>query len=212
LLTVDREVVPDDSKFHYREALLENFSAYGIEHAENADPDGTWARAQFKKPLVYSRTRFDSMLRDREEVFRFIWENRDEDRLRIHKDGYVEVQSVRPCTRIGPDGFVLRETVAEYVQILTLRAEELPAALGITPPDSIPGWRRVRIFGGGALVFDEYGQLKYQIANRLEDRRRQQRRLDYLAEVGFFDREPEPRQAAAPVPPFARLHLARATG
>ncbi len=76
------------------------------------------------------------MLRDREEVFRFIWENRGTDGLEIHKDGYVEVQSVRPCTRIGPDGFVLRETVAEYVQILTLRADELPAALKITPPKS----------------------------------------------------------------------------
>ena len=133
LLTIDREVVPDDTKYGYREALLDNFRAYGIEQAEHAGKDGTWAR--FDKPLVYSRTRFDSMLRDREEVFRFIWENRGKDGLDIHKDGYVEVQSVRPCTRIGPDGFVLRETVAEYMQILTLRADELPAALKITPPE-----------------------------------------------------------------------------
>ena len=58
------------------------------------------------------------MLRDREEVFRFIWENRLE--LKIRDDSYIEVQSVRPCIRIGPDGFVLHETVAEYIQILTL--------------------------------------------------------------------------------------------
>jgi hypothetical protein len=212
LLTIDREVVPDDSKYGYREALLKNFSAYGIERAAHSDADGTWPRAQFEKPLVYARTRFDSMLRDPEEVFRFIWENRGKDGLDIHKDGYVEVQSVRPCTRIGPDGFVLRETVAEYVQILTLQAKELPGALKVTPAPSIPEWRRVRIFGGGALIFDEYGQLKYQIRNRIEDVERQQRRLDYLAEVGFFEREPEPRQAVAPVPAFARLHLARATG
>ena len=210
LLTIDREVVPDDTKYGYREALLDNFRAYGIEQAEHAGTDGTWAR--FDKPLVYSRTRFDSMLRDREEVFRFIWENRGKNGLEIHKDGYVEVQSVRPCTRIGPDGFVLRETVAEYVQILTLRAEELPAALNITPPDSIPGWRRLRIFGGGALIFDEYGQLKYQVRNSIEDAKRQQRRLDYLAEIGFFESEPEPRQAAPPVSPFAQMHLTRATG
>ena len=40
-------------------------------------------------------------------------------------DSYVEVQSVRPSVRVGPDGFVLHETVAEYVQILTLQADEL---------------------------------------------------------------------------------------
>ena len=122
----------------------------------------------------------------------------------------MEVQSVRPSYRIGPDGFILRETVAEYVQILTLYARELPSVLGIKPPAGIGDWRRVRLFGGGALVFDEYGQLKYQIANRLEDVEQQTRRLNYLFESGFFDKPPEPR------PPdsqsrLALLHLARAT-
>jgi hypothetical protein len=206
LLTIDREVVPDDTKYGYRDALLKSFKDYGIEPAESTDTDGTWRR--WEGELVYSRTHFDSMLRDNEEVFRFIWENRDD--LQIHKDGYVEVQSVRPCTRIGPDGFVLRETVAEYIQILTLRAGELPTALGIAVPSSIPDWRRIRIFGGGALIFDEYGQLKYQIRNRIEDAHRQEARLAYLAEIGFFDTQPEPRQVAGTLSPFARLHLARA--
>ena len=206
LLTIDREVVPDDTKYGYREALLKNFRAFGIRPAEQTASDGTWKRCDGE--FVYSRTRFDSMLRDNEEVFRFIWENRAA--LEIHKDGYVEVQSVRPCTRIGPDGFVLRETVAEYIQILTLRADELSAALKITVPPSLPPWRRIRIFGGGALVFDEYGQLKYQIRNRIEDAKRQASRLAYLADIGFFEAQPEPRQVRAAPSPFAQLHLARA--
>jgi hypothetical protein len=206
LLTIDREVVPDDAKYGYRKAILANFAAFGIEPATNADEDGTWRRCE--DDFVYSRTRFDSMLRDKEEVFRFIWENQRA--LKIHKDGYVEVQSVRPSYRIGPDGFILRETVAEYVQILTLYARELHGVLGITPPPGIGDWRRVRLFGGGALVFDEYGQLKYQIANRLEDVGRQTARLDFLFKSGFFDKPPEPP------PPGSRsrlalLHLARAT-
>jgi hypothetical protein len=53
------------------------------------------------------------MLRDPEEVFRFIWENRRA--LKVREDSYIEVQSVRPSIRIGPDGFVLHETVAEYI-------------------------------------------------------------------------------------------------
>lgn len=200
LLTVDQEVVPDDTKYGYREALLENFKAYDIKPAEGADADGIWKR--FSRELVYGRTRFDSMLRDKEEVFRFIWENRKA--LEIDEDGYVEVQSVRPCIRVGPDGFVLRETVAEYVQILTLTVGELKAALKIDPPEDMPHWRRVRLFGGGALIFDEYGQLKFQIRNTLEDAKRQTARLHYLWEVGFFDSPIDQRSH------FATQHLARA--
>jgi hypothetical protein len=206
LLTIDREVVPDDAKYGYRKAILANFGAFGIGPARQADKDGTWKRCD--GDFVYSRTRFDSMLRDKEEVFRFIWENQKE--LQVHKDGYVEVLSVRPSYRIGPDGFILRETVAEYVQILTLYARELPGVLKIKPPAGIGDWRRVRLFGGGALVFDEYGQLKYQIANRLEDVERQTRRLNYLFESGFFDTPPEPRPSGSQSR-LALLHLARAT-
>ncbi len=164
--------------------------------------------------MVYSRTHFDSMLRDKEEVFRFIWENRQKDRLDIHKDGYVEVESVRPCSRIGPDGFILRETVAEYVQILTLRVEEL-AAFGIkAPPEMLKKttrFRRVRLFGGAALIFDEYGKLKYQIRNRLEDTKRQEERLAYLWDTGFYNRSTEESNKTpfADKTHFAEMHLAR---
>jgi hypothetical protein len=200
LLTVDREVVPDDSKFGYRDSLLKNFKAYDISPADDADADGTWKR--FDKALTYGRTRFESMLRDKEEVFRFLWENREA--LEIDEKGYVEVQSVRPCARVGPDGFVLRETVAEYVEILTLTVGELASELQISAPNGMPQSLRVRIFGGGALVFDEYGQVKYQIRNTLEETDRQTKRLKYLWETGYFDRLTDSTSN------FAALHLARA--
>jgi hypothetical protein len=92
------------------------------------------------------------MLRDKEEVFRFIWENRKP--LGINEDSYIEVQSVRPSRRVGPDGFLLHETVAEYIQILTLQANELKAALGIAPPSNVAPLHRLRIFVGGALIFN----------------------------------------------------------
>src|SRR5262245_47828007 len=130
LLTIDREVVPDDDKYGYREALLESFSAYGIDRAGGTETDGTWKRCDME--LIYSRNHYDSMLRDAEEVFRFVWENRKT--LKIDEDSYIEVQSVRPSIRVGPDGFVLHETVAEYIQILTLQADELARKLGITTP------------------------------------------------------------------------------
>ncbi|HEY6995793.1 MAG TPA: hypothetical protein VH397_18975 [Xanthobacteraceae bacterium] len=200
LLTVDREVVPDDTKYDYRGALLKHFKNFDIKHAPGADADGTWKRFDDEK-LVYGRTHFDSMLRDKEEVFRFIWENREA--LAIDDRGYVEVQSVRPCIRIGPDGFTLRETVAEYVQIMTLEARELKAALKIKPPRDLPATMRIRVYGGGALIFDEYGQLKYKIANRIEDDKRQTARLKFLWESGALDRDGEAGLR------FAQLHRAR---
>ena len=208
LLTVDREVVPDQGKYNYRKALLDNFEAFGIKQARGTDVDGTWKL--FDEELTYSRSHFESMLRDREEVFRFIWENRDP--LKIRKDSYIEVQSVLPSIRVGPDGFVLRETVAEYIQILTLWTGELKTVLGIDPPKDIPKDRRIRIFGGGALVFDEYGQLKYHIPDRIEDleRSRQIKRLECLAAIGFFDEPAAARPPSGSQSHFAILHRARA--
>jgi hypothetical protein len=200
LLTIDREVVADDSKYGYRDALIANFKSFGIKVAERTNRDGTWV--QHTAPLVYGRSHFDSMLRDKEEVFRFIWENRDA--LGIAKDGYVEVENVRPCFRIGPDGFILHETVAEYVQKLTLNVDELKAAVDVDPPEDMPGWMRVELFGGGALIFNEYGQLKYQISNRLENARRQTERLRHLWNSGFYDRDSKGRSH------FAEAHLMRA--
>ena len=114
--------------------------------------------------------------------------------------------------RVGPDGFVLHETVAEYVQILTLQADELKKRLRIVPPKGIDPKRRIRIFGGGALIFDEYGQLKYQIANRIENAKHQQARLDYLGESGFFDEPPPPRPPSGQQSQFAELHRMRLMG
>ena len=200
LLTIDREVVPDDSNYRYRHWLLKNFTDYGIKPAEKADADGTWKRCD--EELVYSRSHFDSMLRDKEEVARFLWENSIA--LNLNSDAYFQVESVRPCSRIGPDGFILRETVAEYVQIITLTAGELEKTLGIKVPHGMPDSLRVTAYGGGALIFNEYGQLKYQIPNRIEDAKRQTARLRYLWESGYFDSPPDPASH------FALMHLKRA--
>lgn len=203
LLTIDREVVPDD-RYGYRAALLKSFKDYGISPSSNADNDGTWRRCN--KVFVHSRTHFDSMLRDREEVFRFIWENRDA--LDIGKVGSIEVQSVRPSIRIAPDGFVLRETIAEYVQNLTVTASELRTNYQIPVPSSVPGWRSIRILAGGTVIFDEYGQVKYQIAHHLAntkaDRDWQAKRIAYLLGRGLLDSPPDERGR------FAAMHMTRA--
>lgn len=201
LLTVDREVVPDD-KYGYRAALLKNFRGYGIE-PRSTGADGSWSRSD--REFVYSRTHFDSMLRDREEVFRFIWENREP--LQLGDLGYIDVQSVRPSIRIAPDGFILRETIVEYVQRLTMTAKELADDFKVKMPPGLAGWRRVSILGGGTIVFDEYGQVKYQIANQLllskTDRVRQSQRIAHLFAGGYFDQPLDTRNR------FALMHMNR---
>ena len=55
------------------------------------------------------------------------------------------------------------------------------------PPSDLPPTMRVRIYGGGALIFDEYGQLKYKIANLIEDSKRQTARLKFLWETDALE-------------------------
>jgi hypothetical protein len=200
LITADKEVVPDDSKYQYRKILLDSFKNYGVEPASINSPDGSWEGCDAK--LTYDRSHFESMMRDPDEVFRFVWENRKA--LELHEQAYTKVISVRPCLRVGPDGFALRETVAEYIQMMTIQAQELQYFdPPIGKPEGLSKDREVTIYGGGALIFDEYGRLKYHVFNRVENVARQTPRLKYLWKCGYFDDPGGTRNA------FARLHLNR---
>jgi hypothetical protein len=99
----------------------------------------------------------------------------------------------------------LRETVAEYIQMMTLQAKELQLFNPpIGKPEGMAADREVTIFGGGTLIFDEYGKLKYQVFNRLNNASRQTPRLKYLWKCGYFEDVDSTENA------FARLHLNRA--
>jgi hypothetical protein len=91
--------------------------------------------------------------------------------------------------RIGPDGFALRETVAEYLQQIKLSAAELKT-LKVGVPDDMPKDLEITLFGGGALIFDEYGRLKFHVRTRVNDAERQTQRLKYLWEYGFIKNGP----------------------
>jgi hypothetical protein len=201
LLTADQETVPDDTRFNYRKILRKTFSDYGIEPSSSSDDEtGTWNME--KRSFIYDRTHFDSLVREPDEVFRFVWDNRNA--LRLDENAYTKVQSVRPCLRISPDGFALRETVAEYVQYSTVRASELqqlPTPIG--KPKGMPPDKEVTLYGGGTLIFDEYGRLKYHIRNRIFDQHKQTERLDYLWKFGYFTHEDFSQNF------FSRMHLRR---
>ena len=158
LLTADVEVRPDDSRDGFRTRLLETFASYGILPAttRSGREPGTWRPPL--DSLAYAGAHHESLTRDPDEVFRFVWENRGA--LGLDESAYTRVLSVRPCLRIAPDGFALRETVAEVVQLLDVKASEL-AGLHVRKLSGMPQSQRVRLEGGRArleggmtLVFD----------------------------------------------------------
>ena len=185
ILTSDREINPNDSRYNFRRILRDTFAAYKIIPAAKGtrEEPGIWDPPA--GIINYDRSHFESLQRDPDEVFRFIWDNRRA--LRLYEDAYSQVLSVRPCLRIGPDGFALRETVAEYFQHVKLQAAELKN-LQIGVPDEMRRDEEVTLYGGGALIFDEFGRLKYHVRNRVNDRERQTQRLKFLWRYGYFRR------------------------
>jgi hypothetical protein len=199
MVTADYEIYPDDSRYGYRKALRDSFSAFGFKPGSEttgrtAEP-GLWGGPR-DLPLIYSRTHHESMQYDRDEVFRFLWENRDS--LKVDENAYTKVEAVWPCYRVGPDGFFLRETVAVYSQQIRLQAKEL-SKLELRKPADMPNDQALTVYGGGTVIFDESGRLKYHVRNRIRNSRRQNPRLEYLWENGMLNAKKS----------FAALHLER---
>lgn len=212
-LTGDSEARPNDSRYSLRDHTKAAFQGYGFEPAAGKTADGTWSHAPMD--LYYENVRFELMRTDKDEVFRFIWENRKA--LELRAGAYTEVLSVRPCLRVGEDGFVLRETVAEYYQVARLTPEELSRHKIKLPAGWVAEMKEARkamrlrrdkaigkalsenyqdadddsdefvtpLYGGGTIIFDEYGRLKYHIHNDVFGSRQSQR-LAYLYGAGLL--------------------------
>jgi hypothetical protein len=183
MLTADYEMHPDDSRHAYRKSLLEAFAALGFHPAseEGAEP-GVWGGPGVRK-LRYGRTHFESMQHDKDEIFRFLWENRAA--LMVDDAAYTKVVDVLPCYRVSSDGFLLHETVAVYSQQVRMQARDLKK-FGLKKPSGMPPDLDLTIYGGGTLIFDEAGGLKYHVRNRIRSAARQNPRLEYLWTHGGF--------------------------
>lgn len=211
VLTADWELNPKDDKYRIRESLRTWFQAYGIDPSAKGGPGrepGAWDPPFPKKPIKYDRTHFESMKTEPDELFKFLWANRKE--FMLHDQALTRVLSVRPCVRTGRDGFVLRETVVEYHQQLKVFAREL-AKLNIRKPDGMPDDMEVPLYGGNAVIFDEYGHVKYNIGNSIlsstdKHQQRQTNRLQYLWDHGGFT------AGASKLRAFANTHRLRRTG
>ncbi len=190
MLTADQEVRTDDSRYGLREHLRTSFADYGIKPASGTD-DGTWNPPS--KTLASAGVHLGSLQTDTTEMFRLIWANRAD--LRLDRDAFTRIASLRPCFRVSPDdGSHIRETVVECTQYLKIQASRLDH-YGLKRPVGMDLETEVVLEGGSTLVLDEYGRLKFEIYNPLPNARQDaarldtaQRRLDYLWNNGFLDR------------------------
>jgi len=203
LLTADYEVQTDDSKFHYRDKLRDAFAQYGITPLKTRGAEkNLWSPPS--EEFDYRHLHFEAMQRDKDAVFRFIWQNRRA--LNLCDSAYTQVRSLRPCIRLSWDGFVIRETVAEYVEMLSVQASEL-RGLKIRKPDGMTEETPVKLFGGGVLIFDEYGKVKYHIKQVVLDPDRQERFIEHLYRTGYYV-----NTRGAKTRRFASLHRSRLMG
>jgi hypothetical protein len=184
ILASDAEISPDDDS-GYRPALVEGFGRFGISAPPSAGvaiPDAQWPS--------YRSFSYAALRSDADEAFRFLWENVE--LLRIDPRYYLHVENVRPAVRVGPRGFVVAESVVDYVQELVLTRDELDGlaaaeSVDAQAPAEIPGSTQLKLWGGGTIVFDEFGALKYHHAKPLGDWVRQVARLRYLVDQGLWD-------------------------
>jgi hypothetical protein len=183
ILKADEIVAPDDSKHDYRGALTEAFGAFGIHRPQ---PLERIVDLQDGPSPVYERMNFASLRASPDEVNRFIWENAEV--YSISRSFRLRVESVSPSVRIGPDGLVVGEVVASYVQSLELTAGELESN-GVTLPAGLGKDTELQVWGGGVLVFDQFGRAKLHQTKPLEDWGRQERRLAHLVSHGLADRD-----------------------
>ena len=202
LLTADRELVPDD-EHGYRKRIRDVFGRYGISlPTKGCDSEGCWVPCAYGRELEYARSNFGELTRSKDEMFRFIWENRE--RLGVNSRAYAEVLTIEPAVRTGPDGILLHETICQYYQRVDIFGAEFESLLGAARPEGLSSRDRYTAFGGGVLVFDQYGQVKYHIANPIDDPERQQARARYLIDTGQVGQSGSPSRMR-----FALDHLER---
>lgn len=212
ILVSDAELVPDDDH-GYRKSVETEFKAFRI----NRPPQAIVDIAKLDVRPNYERFNFAALRSQPDEVFRFIWENDELLGLNLGFETFIE--SVRPSIRVGPDGFVTQETVVTYIQHVrgtiadlevlshnpAMRYGDTTATLQI-PPDIDVG-TNLDMWGGGALIFDQFGRPKWHQHKPLLDWQRQSQRLEHLAKTtepnsaGVIGGRPNDRSE-----PLAALH------
>lgn len=197
IVTADKRLVPDDG-LNYRDTLVAAFQDFGIVPPPHRmlDEDGLVAPAPAGQPrslrdpdappdrMHYEHLNFAALRSSPEEVFAFIWNNAGE--LGIDVRLATRVDRVITSTRAGVDGLIVTEVLADYSQWIGTTGGHLPE--GMVRPEGLREDADVEMWGGGVLVFDQFGRFRLHQRKPVLDIDRQQRRLDNLVERDIHDR------------------------
>jgi hypothetical protein len=195
VITVDRELVPDDP-WGYRDALIDAFAERGIY------PDGVgqlsedalcWnAPSRTFEPILalhFSNLRFagdpsipagkDELRRQAEALWEFVTRPHVAEEFGLAAPGEkgadpCVVDSIRTSRRVGPDGQLLFDLVAEVTQ----RRHVIDPETGL----------EAKIFGGCTFIIDPEGLIRYAIIKRTLSQRRLERQLQYQKDSPLWER------------------------
>lgn len=199
IITADKRLNPDDD-FGYRDAVEDAFRSFGITPPAHSivDEDGMAAplpaetppppvrdedRDAPRIPIQYEHLNFAALRSSPEEVFAFIWNNAGT--LGIDVRLSTRVDRVLATTRVGADGLIVNEILADYTQWIRTTAGRLPR--GMKRPKGMKPDVSVALWGGGVLVFDQFGRFRLHQRKPILDVDRQQRRLQLLFERQLHD-------------------------
>jgi hypothetical protein len=196
VITADYDLVPDDP-WSYREAWIDGFRARGI-YPPNvtslAEDELRWGHTTEQVPplaeLAFKRLAFEgdpgrpagaqelerqaralgALVGTPEYLKAFGCAAPDDPELREDALDLPVIESVRSSRRVGPDGQVVFDLVAEITQRRRVR-----------PQADAPGFD---FFGGATVILDPDGRIRYRIGKSVLDDRRLQRQRTFSARGG----------------------------
>jgi hypothetical protein len=196
VITADYDLVPDDP-WNYREAWIEAFGARKIyptgvnSLAEDAllwDPpeppipeisELTFARLKFagdpgvpadELELIRQAAALGNVVTQRRHIESFGLMTPEDPMLNGDALDRPQVQSVRTSRRVGPDGQVVFDLVAEVTQRRRVR-----------PSGSQPGFD---FYGGATVIIGPRGEVRYIIAKSIKNRQRLEQQRAFMTGRG----------------------------
>jgi len=194
LITADHDLVPDDP-WGYREALIDAFRVRGIyppqvsslsedslrwqapELSVTSIPDLSFAKLQFAgdpaapagpDELLRQARALGAVLGRPEHLAHFGLARADDPELGEDTVDLPRVQSIRSSRRVGPDGQIVFDLVAEVTQRRTVRD---PRGIFDT-------------FGGATVIIGPKGEFRYVIAKNVLNTDRLQKQRDFIHGAG----------------------------
>ncbi|MFF1828641.1 hypothetical protein [Paenarthrobacter sp. NPDC058040] len=163
IIAADLDMVPEDPH-GYRDTLQAEFSAIGVRRVSLNNISGVDNYQGLRYPI-----RLSALGSDPQEVQRFVWENpRLLDAARLERRTPLSSTRVRTSERVSPDGFIISEIGASFIQTVRMSRREAYVRLGLKTRREY-----VDIRGGGLLRFDAGGRLVYAALKPVMDRDRQ---------------------------------------